>query len=143
MKLSKKILAALLITASLVITGCGQVKLGYVDGKRVMTESTQIKAVIEEGQKKVEEIEKEAQAEFEKNPNWTDEEKLKAQGDLQRKLMGINQSYATQLQHKIQEAMNDIAKKNDLDAIVDSSKENPIVLKGGIDLTDEVIKKLQ
>ncbi|MBR6012627.1 MAG: OmpH family outer membrane protein [Selenomonadaceae bacterium] len=108
-----------------------------------MTESTQIKAVIEEGQKKVEEIEKEAQAEFEKNPNWTDEEKLKAQGDLQRKLMGINQSYATQLQHKIQEAMNDIAKKNDLDAIVDSSKENPIVLKGGIDLTDEVIKKLQ
>ena len=133
----------MLISSSLLITGCGKINIGYVDGKRVMDESPQIKSVIEEGQKKIEEVETEAQNEAAKNPNQTDEEKIKAQGDLQRKLMGINQAYATQLQHKIQEAMGDIAKKNNLDVIVDSSKDQPLILKGGVDLTDEVIQKLQ
>lgn len=98
---------------------------------------------MEECQKKIEEVEKEAQAEFEKNPNWTDEEKMKAQGDIQRKIIGINQAYATQLKHKFDEALNDIAKSKNLDAVVDSSKDQPLILRGGTDVTDEVIKKLQ
>lgn len=141
-KFSKKIFATMLIATSLMITGCGQVKLGYVDGNKVL-EAPQIKAVMEEGKQKLQDIEKEAQAEFEKNPNWTDEEKMKAQGDIQRKMIGINQAYTTQLRHKIDEALADIVKKNDLDAVIDSSKDHPLVLKGGIDLTDEVVKKLQ
>ena len=143
MKLSKKILAAVFISASLLITGCGNVNVGYVDGKRIMEESPQIKAVLEEGKKKIEEVEAEAQADMEKNPNMTDEEKLKAQGDLQRKIIGINQSYATQLKHKFDEAMHDIAQKNNLDVVVDSPKDQPLILRGGVDVTDEVIKKLQ
>lgn len=139
----KKILAAALISSSLLITGCGQVNIGYVDGNRIMSESPQIKSVMEECQKKIEEVEKEAQAEFEKNPNWTDEEKMKAQGDIQRKIIGINQAYATQLKHKFDEALNDIAKSKNLDAVVDSSKDQPLILRGGTDVTDEVIKKLQ
>lgn len=143
MKLSKKIFAALVISSSLLITGCGQVKLGYVDGQRIMTESPQIKTILEEGEKKASEVEAEAKAELEKNPNWTEEEKIKAAGDVQRKIMGINQAYATQLKHKFDEVMDEIAKKNNLDAIIDSTKSQPLILKGGIDLTDEVIKKLQ
>ncbi len=143
MKLSKKILAALAVSSSLLITGCGQVKLGYVDGQRIMSESPQIKTILEEGEKKASEVEAEAKAELEKNPNWTEEEKIKAAGDVQRKIMGINQSYATQLKHKFDEVMDEIAKKNNLDAIIDSTKNQPLILKGGIDLTDEVIKKLQ
>lgn len=136
-------MAAALISSSLLITGCGQVNIGYVDGNRIMSESPQIKSVMEECQKKIEEVEKEAQAEFEKNPNWTDEEKMKAQGDIQRKIIGINQAYATQLKHKFDEALNDIAKSKNLDAVVDSSKDQPLILRGGTDVTDEVIKKLQ
>ncbi len=143
MKLSKKILAVLAVSSSLLITGCGQVKLGYVDGQRIMSESPQIKTILEEGEKKASEVEAEAKAELEKNPNWTEEEKIKAAGDVQRKIMGINQSYATQLKHKFDEVMDEIAKKNNLDAIIDSTKNQPLILKGGIDLTDEVIKKLQ
>lgn len=129
--------------SSLMITGCGQVNIGYIDGQKVLSDAPQIKAVIEESKKKLEEVETEAMAEMEKNPNWTDEEKMKAQGDIQRKIIGINQAYATQLKHKLDEALADIAKQKNLDAVVDSSKDNPIMLRGGVDLTDEVIQKLQ
>lgn len=132
-----------MVSASLLVTGCGQVNIGYVDGQRVMTESTQIKSVMEECQQKLQEVEKEAMAEMEKNPNWTDEEKMKAQGDIQRKMMGINQAYATQLKHKFDEALGEISKQKNLDAVVDSSKDQPLILRGGIDVTDEVIQKLQ
>ena len=57
--------------------------------------------------------------------------------------MGINQAYTTQLKHKLDETIGEIAKQKNLDAVIDSSKENPIVIRGGIDITDEVIQKLQ
>ncbi len=133
----------MLIAMSLMITGCGQVNIGYVDGQKILTDAPQIKTIIEESKQKLEEVENEAIAEMEKNPNWTDEEKMKAQGDIQRKIMGINQAYATQLRHKLDETLGEIAKQKNLDAVVDSSKDNPIILRGGIDLTDEAIQKLQ
>lgn len=139
----KNILAAMLIATSLMITGCGQVNIGYVDGQKIVSDAPQIKAIIEESKQKLEEVETEAMAEMEKNPNWTDEEKMKAQGDIQRKIIGINQAYTTQLRHKLDEALSEISKQKNLDAVIDSSKDTPIVLRGGIDLTDEVIKKLQ
>ena len=139
----KKFCAAMLIAMSLMITGCGQVNIGYVDGQKILSDAPQIKAIIDESKKKLEEVETEAMAEMEKNPNWTDEEKMKAQGDIQRKIMGINQAYSTQLRHKLDEALGELAKQKNLDAVVDSSKDNPIILRGGIDLTDEAIQKLQ
>lgn len=139
----KKIMAAVLISSSLLITGCGQVGIGYVDGARIMNESAQIKSVMEEAKQKIAEIEKQAQEELANNPNWTDEEKMKAQGDIQRKVIGINQAYSTQLKHKFDEALAEIAKAKNLDAVLDSSKDQPLILKGGIDVTDEVLQKLQ
>lgn len=139
----KKIMAAVLISSSLLITGCGQVGIGYVDGTRIMNESAQIKSVMEEAKQKIAEIEKQAQEELANNPNWTDEEKMKAQGDIQRKVIGINQAYSTQLKHKFDEALAEIAKAKNLDAVLDSSKDQPLILKGGIDVTDEVLQKLQ
>ena len=134
----------MLLATSMMIAGCGgQVNIGYIDGGRVLEESPQIKAVIDERQQKLQEVETEAMAEIEKNPNWTDEEKMKAQGDIQRKIMGINQAYSTQLQHKLNTALDEISKQKNLDAVVDSSKDTPLILRGGIDLTEEVIQKLQ
>lgn len=144
MKLPKKILIAAMLIASFFVTGCGsQANIGYVDGGRVMEESPQIKAVIEEGQKKAEELQNEAKTTLENNPDWTDEEKNNAMAELQRKLMGINQAYATQLKYKMDEALSKIAQEKNLDVVVDSSETQPIILHGGIDVTDEVIQKLQ
>lgn len=144
MKLTKKLTIAALLVASLFMTGCGsQVNIGYVDGEKIMNEAPQIKAVLEEGQKKAEEIQQEAMTTLENNPDWTEEEKTKALSDLQRKLTGINQAYATQLKYKFDEAIAGIAQAKKLDVVVDSSENQKIILMGGIDITNEVIQKLQ
>ena len=144
MKLPKKLMTAALLVASLFMTGCGsQINIGYIDGEKILDEAPQIKAVLDEGQKKSEEIQNEAIKTLEDNPDWTEEEKTKALGDLQRKLQGINQAYVTQLKYKFDEAISGIAATKKLDVVIDSSDNQKIVLVGGIDITDEVIKKLQ
>ena len=144
MKLPKKIKIAAFLMASLFLTGCGsQVNIGYVDGNRVMEEAPQIKAIIDEGQKKAAEIQDEAAATLDENSELTDEERQKATEDIQRKFMGIQQAYSTQLQHKLDEAFSSIAQEKNLDVVVDSSEANPTVFLGGIDVTEDVIKKLQ
>lgn len=143
MDLSRKIKIGALIVAALAFSGCGSVNIGYVDGAKVMNEAPQIKAVMDEGAKKIEEIQQEATAQLENNPEMTDEEISKAQAELQRKLIGINQAYSTQLQHKLNEALAVIAQEKKLDVVVDSSESQPIVLEGGVDVTAEVIQKLQ
>ena len=144
MNLSKKIKIAAFLVASFFVTGCGsQANIGYVDSGRLMEEAPQIKSVIEEGQKKAEEIQTELKTSLENNPDWSDEEKSKATADAQRKLMGINQAYATQLKYKLDEALAAISQEKKLDVVVDSSKNQPVILQGGIDITEETIKKLQ
>lgn len=144
MKLSKKIMTAALLVASLFMTGCGsQINIGYVDGEKIMNEAPQIQAVLEEGKKKSEEIQNEAMATLENNPDWTDEEKNKALSDLQRKLSGINQAYATQIKYKFDEAISGIAAEKKLDVVIDSSENQKIVLMGGVEITNEVIQKMQ
>ena len=142
MDLSRKIKIGALIAAALAFTGCGSVNIGYVDGAKVMNEAPQIKNIMDEGAKKIEEIQQEA-AQLRDNPDMTDEEISKAQADIQRKLIGVNQAYATQLQHKLNEALAGIAQEKKLDVVVDSSESQPVVLEGGVDLTAEVIQKLQ
>ena len=105
-----------------------------------MEESPQIKAVIEENEQKIIALQEEAQKELEGKQG---EELIKAQSDLQRKLQGINQAYATQLKHKLDEVLAEMSQSKKIDVVVDSSKEQPLVMKGGIDLTDELIQKLQ
>ena len=144
MNLSKKIKIAVLLVASFFVTGCGsQANIGYVDSGRLMEEAPQIKAVLEEGRQKAEEIQKELQTNIENNPDWSEEEKNKALAEIQRKLIGINQAYATQLKYKVDEALSVISQEKKLDVVVDSSKNQPIVLQGGIDITEDTIKKLQ
>lgn len=133
-----------ILVASLFMTGCGsQINIGYIDGEKIMSDAPQIKAVIEEGEKKAQEIQQEAMTTLENNPEWTDEEKAKALGELQRKLQGINQAYSTQLKYKFDEAISGIAQAKKLDVVVESSESQKVILMGGIDITNEVIQKLQ
>ena len=144
MKLSAKAAAAavlLLITS--VSGGCGQVKLGYVDSNRVVEESPQLKAVVDESNQKLEEIEKEAEEAFAKKENPTPEDFQKAQMEAQQKFQSVSQAYAIQLRQKLDVAVGEVVKTKGLDAVVDSAKERPSVFVGGTDITDEVIQKLQ
>jgi Skp family chaperone for outer membrane proteins len=58
-------------------------------------------------------------------------------------MSGINQAYATQLKYKFDEAIEGIAQQKKLDVVIDSSENQKIVIVGGIDVTNEVIQKLQ
>ena len=139
-----KAAAAVLLTSSFFAAGCGQVHIGTVDSTRVQTEAPQIKAVIDEANGKLMEAQQEAQAKFEASPNMTTEEAQQLQMETQRKMAGLNQMYMTQYEQKLNVAVQDIAKAKDLDIVLDAgSEKQPSVLTGGVDITDEVIGKLQ
>ena len=144
MKYTSKAAAAVLLTASMFAAGCGQVHIGTMDRERVQTEAPQIKAVVTEANEKLMEAQQEAQAKFEANPAMTTEEAQQLQMETQRKMAGLNQMYTIQLQQKLDVAVQDIVKEKKLDIVLDSgTKTQPSVLTGGVDITDEVIGKLQ
>lgn len=144
MNLKKK---AMLVTAAMMaaalLGGCGQAKIGYIDAERVLKEAPQIKALDEEGSQKYQEAMQEMSQKLQDNANLTQEEAQKAQIDAQRKLQGINQSYALQMRQKLDVALGDIAREDKLDAVVQNVPQQPIAVSGCIDVTDKVIEKLQ
>lgn len=143
MKLKQKTAAALLMMFALLLGGCGQVKMGYVDRERIIEESPQLKTVVEEANQKLMEAQQQAEADLAAKENPTDEEFQTMQVELQRKMTSINQIYMTQLRQKIDAAVAAALKDKQLDAVVDNQKFQKTLLHGGIDLTDEVIQKLQ
>ena len=149
MKLRKRstVLLAAAFASMMLMSGCGQAKIGYIDGDRVSKEAPQISALVEEGNQKLQEAQKQSQEEIQQkmkeNPNMSQEDAQKLQMDAQRKLQGINQSYALQLRQKIDVALGSVSKEKKLDAVVNNSQEQPIAITGAVDVTDEVISKLQ
>ncbi len=145
MKFSKKSAAVLLASlgATLLMSGCGQVKVGYVDGDRVVKEAPQIKALVDEGNRKMQDAQTEAENKLQENPNISQEDAQKIQTEAQRKMASLNQSYSMQLQNKLQEALADISKQKKLDVVVDSSVQQPVAISGCVDVTDDAIQKLQ
>ena len=107
-----------------------------------MAEAPQITAILDEGAKKADEIEAEAKAELEANPNMSDEERNKKNEEFQRKMIGIQQSYATQIQQKLDSALADICNSKNVSVVMDNSGVK-VLVNGGIDLTDDVINKLK
>ena len=138
----KKFLLIATVLMTMLISGCGEVNIGYVDGEKLM-DTPQMKTIRDEGEKKLQEAEEAAIAELTAKENATDEEKQKAQLETQQKLIGIQQAYASQLKQKLDAALADIVKSKNVDVVIDSSESQKIVFEGGIDLTDEVVKKLQ
>lgn len=143
MKWKRNTIAVALISFSLLLGGCGQVKMGYVDTERIAQEAPQLKTVAEEATQKLTEAQKQAEAEFAAKQNPTEEDFQNAQVELQRKMAGINQIYMTQLRQKMDVAVAAALKDKKIDAVVDSTKIQKTILMGGVDLTDEVIQKLQ
>ena len=139
MKFTKKIFAAMILSSTLLMTGCGQMNIGTIDVEKI-EEAPQMKSILDEGQKKMQELQEQALKETE---GKSEEEIAKAAEEYQRKAAGIGQAYNTQMKHKLDTAIAEIAEAKKLDAVIESSKNTPVVLKGGIDITDEVVQKLQ
>ena len=149
MKLKKKTTAAMMMAllCTTLVSGCGQTKIGYIDGERVSKEAPQINSLIEEGNQKIEEAQTQASEDLQKkmqeNPNMSQEDLQKAQMDSQRKIQGLNQSYALQLRQKMDVALASVSKEKKLDAVVNNSVDQPTAITGAVDVTDDVIAQLQ
>lgn len=149
MKLRKKTAAAMLVAllCATLASGCGQTKIGYIDGERVSKEAPQINSLIEEGNQKIEEAQTQASQDLQKkmqeNPNMSQEDLQKAQMDGQRKIQGLNQSYSLQLRQKMDVALAAVSKEKKLDAVVNNSTDQPVAVTGAVDVTDDVIAQLQ
>ena len=102
-----------------------------------------MKATADEAQQKITQAQQEAEQELAAKPDLTDEEAEKAYDDINKKLMGLNQMYMTQLKQKLDVALGQIAREKKLDAIFENNDMQKTVYMGGIDVTDETIAKLQ
>ncbi|MCI6097830.1 MAG: OmpH family outer membrane protein [Anaerovibrio sp.] len=147
MKNKKRITAALMsvLCAAALFAGCGKVNVGYVDQNRIQNEAPQIKASIEEMQGKMTEVQKEAEQKLQEasSSGASDEDMQKLQQQMQMKAAGVQQQYAIQIKAKVDAAMDDIVKAKKLDTVVNSNGKDGVVVSGGVDITEDVIQKLQ
>ena len=143
MNVAKKLAAVALLTSSLLIAGCGESQMGAVDVSKVMEEAPRVKTLMEEAQSKVTEAQQKFEQDTAAKPDMTEEESLKMQMDFQRKLEGINQAYAAQIKNRMDVVIEEVAREKNIDVVVNNSSEQKILFKGGIDITQDVIKKMQ
>ncbi len=142
MNFAKKLAAVALLASSLLIAGCGAGQIASVDVEKIMAEAPRVKKLMEEAQSKV----TAEQQKFEQEnagKELSDEEALKVQMDFQRKLESINQAYATQIKSRMDVVIEEISREKNIDVVVNNSEDQKILFKGGIDITNDVIKKMQ
>lgn len=142
MNFIKRLAAVALVASSLIITGCGEGQIGSVDVSKVMKEAPRVKKLMEEAQGKV----TAEQQKFEQEnagKELSDEEALKVQMDFRRKLESINQAYAAQIKSRMDVVIEEISREKNLDVVINNSSEQKVLFKGGIDVTQDVINKMQ
>ena len=147
MKNKKRIVAAVMsvLCAAALFAGCGKVNVGYVDQNRIQNEAPQIKSSMEEMQSKMAEVQQEAEQKFQEAgaSGASEEDMQKLQQQMQMKAAGVQQQYAIQIKAKVDAAMDDIVKAKKLDTVVNSNGKDGVVVSGGVDITEDVIQKLQ
>lgn len=135
--------AALCLTG--LISGCGtpKIQVGYIRPNRVMKESAQITAIIDEGNAKLTEAQMKLMELEQKRDELGEEEYMKQGQALQASLSSINQEYTEKVRSTLDGTLEEISKAKKLDVVVTNDSEAKLIMWGGVDITDEVISKLQ
>ncbi len=137
MKTLRYLLAISMVIMAVVVSGCGQNKnVGVIDVEKVVTESPKIKVMNEELMAKHKEIEEKlntdkttlSEADFNNAKQAADTEFTALRKDLSGKM-----------ETEIKTNLEKIAKEKNLSVII---KKN-VTVQGGVDVTDEMIAKLQ
>lgn len=143
MRFTKKFFATALICMSLLATGCGEKEnIGYIDTERLQ-DAPQIKAILDERVKKIEDASKIVEAELQQTTDQSQEAVTAAQTEFERTIEGINRAASAQIKNKIDTAIAEVAPTKNVTAVVEHLGMQKIILMGGIDLTDDVLAKLQ
>ncbi|MBQ7454618.1 MAG: OmpH family outer membrane protein [Selenomonadaceae bacterium] len=143
MKIANKLAATALLAASLMLTGCGQGQIGYVNVDKVMEEAPRVKTLMSEAETKMKDAEQKFEQDRAANPNMSQEDAAKLQMDFQRKISGINQAAASQIRSRMDVVIAEISQAKDIDVVIANSPDQKVLFQGGIDVTEDVIKKMQ
>lgn len=129
---------ALILTTGL-LAGCAGEKpstIGIVDMQKVMTENGKIKEMQEQLNKKAQEI----TATLEKDKSSLKPEEYQQKEQLAyAEFMQMKQEFEAKIQQQIQKILEEIAKEKKLGAVIYKNG----MAWGGVDITDDVLKKLQ
>lgn len=143
MNFAKKLAATALFAATLIFTGCGQGQIGAVDVNKVMEEAPRVKTLMAEAETKAKEAQEKYDQDVAAKPDMTEEETAKLRTEFQRKLEGINQAYATQIKSRMDVVIEEISREKNIDVVISNSADDKLIFHGAIDVTDDVIKKMQ
>ncbi|SEI82580.1 outer membrane protein [Propionispira arboris] len=156
MNLNKKSLCALLMVGiiAIFVSGCSNTKMGVVDTERIMKESPQIQTITKAQTEQYTQKQKDLTEKLQNDKaNMSDADYQKSVNAAKAELSGMESQFNSELKTTIDKAMADVSKEKDLSAVVmkDLVQTNQMgqptkeqfVIQGGIDITDDLIQKLQ
>lgn len=137
MKMKKGLLVGMALMGTLLVAGCGsEPQFGVLDGQRVMTESPKIQAIQQELTTKGEALQEQLRKD---QRTMSAAQFAKKQKETMQEFMVIKKGLEAQLEATMETATSEVAAEKKLNLIL--YKQG--VAQGGIDVTDDVIKKLQ
>lgn len=120
-----------------------QATIGYFNAERIDQEAAQIKAIEEEANAKMAALQKEFLELEAKADGMSPEDMARAQQEQMAKVQAASQQYQMQIRQKIDVALDEIAKEKKLDAVLQNSSLEKMVVLGGMDITEDLIQKLK
>ena len=156
MNLNKKSLCALLMVGiiAIFVSGCSNTKMGVVDTERIMKESPQIQTITKTQTEQYTKKQKDLTDKLQNDKaNMSDADYQKSVNAAKAELSAMESQFNSELKTTIDKAMADVSKEKNLSAVVmkDLVQTNQMgqptkeqfVIQGGIDITDDLIQKLQ
>lgn len=137
---SKKTALIMLTVVMLIslLSGCSGAAntVGVLDVQKVMTESPKVKQFQEQLNAKGKEVSDQLEKE---KATLSQEDFQKKQEQLYGEFLKSKQDFESQIDSSIKKAMEDVSKEKKLGVILYKNS----VAQGGVDVTDDVIKKMQ
>ena len=137
MKTLRYLLAISMVIMAVVVSGCGQNKnVGVIDVEKVVTESPKIKVMNEELMAKHKEIEEKLNTD---KTTLSEADFNNAKQAADTEFTALRKDLSVKMETEIKTNLEKIAKEKNLSVII---KKN-VAVQGGVDVTDEMIAKLQ
>lgn len=138
MKLTVKKITMLLmiLVISVFISGCSDTKIGVVDVNKIMTDSPKVQEFEEQlktnAKTLVDQLEQD-------KANLSQEQLQQRSMEVSTEMEKMKQDLSAQLNESMDKALAEVAKEKKLSVVLYKNG----VAQGGIDVTDDVIKKMQ
>ena len=133
------VLLLVMMFAAVLLSGCAAEKpstIGIVDMQKVMTENPKIKQMQDQLNTKAKELTENLEKE---RATLKPEEFQQKEQLAYAEFMKLKQEYESKIQVQIQKILEEIAKEKKLGAVIYKNG----MAWGGVDITDDVLKKLQ